>query len=123
MSTSFVVHARFYWNNTTYSLVRGRRYRLTASGFWYDAWIKCGPDGYSSPNSLMARFEQYRRAPQQNWFALIGAVDQDESSHFKIGGGITFTADRSGLLACFANDVPGFYWNNWGSLQLSLTEL
>ncbi len=29
----------------------------------------------------------------------------------------------SGQLEFFANDVPGFYWNNFGSIQLEITRL
>ncbi len=34
--------------------------------------------------------------------------------------GAPYTAPRAGRLTCFANDVPGFYWNNRGAIRLSV---
>ena len=64
--------------------------------------------------------ERLRRAPSQQWFALIGAIDQDPSTQFLIGTGCDYRPPRSGKLTCFANDVLGFYWNNKGQLELTV---
>jgi hypothetical protein len=52
------------------------------------------------------------------WFALIGAIDSDSSTQFLIGTQSVSAPVRTGQLCCFANDVPGFYWNNKGAIQL-----
>jgi hypothetical protein len=54
--------------------------------------------------------------------ALIGCVDGDLATAFVIGSGIdAWTPPRAGTLLCFANDVPGFYWNNSGHITLTVS--
>jgi len=118
------IRAADYWNATAIELVSGRQYRLRAKGTWHDAWISCGPSGYESPNAYMRWFEHLRRAPTQNWFALMGAFDRNDRNAFLIGENAVITPERDCVLLCFANDVPFGYWNNWGevALQVELAE-
>ncbi len=114
------VAARRLWNDTGVVLEQGRTYRFTATGEWVDAWNRCGPDGYASNNVFLRLAEWARRDPPEPWFALIGAHAHDLSTQFAIGAGSECQPRHTGELTCFANDVPFFYWNNWGEISLTI---
>jgi hypothetical protein len=44
-------------------------------------------------------------------------------NQFFIGYSTTFLANATGELICFANDAFGLYWNNIGSLNVTVTRL
>ena len=130
------VSAREPWNATGLLLEAGRAYDFTAEGSWRDASIVCDAAGYRSdggdprplsPRALsplqafiLQRFEGYRRMPAP-WFALIGAIDEDIASAFVIGrAAARVKMPKTGMLTCFANDVPFMYWNNRGCLALTV---
>ncbi len=118
--------ARNTWNDTGIRLVAGQEYRFTAVGEWIDWYIRCGPEGYPSftplPLPFLARpLEWLRRAPREQWFALIGAIDRNPQTQFRIGTQRTLIAPATGMLTCFANDIMFFYWNNIGSVDLTIT--
>ena len=126
------VAARRYWNNTGLHVTAGQRYRLAAHGTWVDFYLPCDTDGYPTPGwlkwgplDLPARIVQrLRRVPEGNWFVLVGAVRVGRAcQYFVTGSGREVSMPTSGQLAFFANDVPGFYWNNLGSIQLEITRL
>ena len=115
-----IVYARPYWNRTGFAVKAGAVYELSASGTWYDASTPSGPDGYLRGNFLQELVSGLRRSPRNRWFALMGALDGASNTIFLIGSHATYTAPRSGELVCFANDVPGFYWNNTGSVTVTI---
>jgi hypothetical protein len=126
------VVARRYWNDTGLRVTAGQRYQLTAHGTWIDFYIPCGADGYrtprwlqSGPLSLPTRIvDGLRRVPEGDWFVLAGAVRADEECEYFVGGSSReVRMPATGQLAFFANDVPGFYWNNLGSILLEVTRL
>ena len=126
------VVARRHWNNVGLHVTAGQRYQLTARGTWVDFYIRCGPGGYRYPGWLLrgplgpaARFMQgRRRVPEGNWFVLAGAVRAaGDCRCFAVGSSCEVRMPASGQLAFFANDVPGFYWNNLGSIRLEITRL
>jgi hypothetical protein len=126
------VIARRYWNNTGLHVTAGQRYRLAARGTWVDFYIPCGADGYQAPGWLLrghlglpTRFMQgLRRVPGGSWFVLVGAVRAAaDCQYFVAGSSREVRMPASGQLAFFANDVPGFYWNNLGSTRLEITRL
>lgn len=122
------VHAREPYNRTGWRVEPGRRYALNATGGWWDLIIPCGPAGYPSPLFYFRWLENKRRAPEYDWFELIGFVDSgdpaDGQRYFRIGKGLSlWTPDRVGELVCYANDLPFLYWNNFGSVTLELREL
>jgi hypothetical protein len=96
---------------------------MTAAGDWVDWFIHHGPDGDPSDSFYMRAFEHLRRMPHENWFALIGALDSNIGSAFRIGSRCSYTANAAGELTCFANDVEGFYWNNYGEVSLTVTRI
>jgi hypothetical protein len=53
------------------------------------------------------------------WFALCGAIPASGAGPFLIGAGARLRLP-AGRLLCFANDVPGFYWNNFGAVILTV---
>jgi hypothetical protein len=63
-----------------------------------------------------------RRAPRQDWFALLGAAEPEQEPFF-IGLQAKYTARQIGESVCFCNDVPGFYWNNAGEILLTVNRL
>jgi hypothetical protein len=50
-----------------------------------------------------------------------GAVTEDET--IAIGAGTEFEVHRPGYLYAFANDAWGFYANNQGKVQLTVTRM
>lgn len=116
-----VVLAKPHWNLTGIVLTAGERYSMRAEGRWVDWFIPHGPEGDPSENFYMRAFEPLRRMKSENWFELIGALNSDIATAFSIGKGCDETAQATGELTCFANDVEGFYFNNYGQVTLTVT--
>jgi hypothetical protein len=114
------IQARKKWNDTGIQLISGHEYEFKAAGKWIDLIYPSDADGYVSPNWLLRISERWRRVPKENWFALIGALDFDRTSAFKIGTVCTRQMQRSGRLTCFANDIFFMYWNNHGAIELTV---
>jgi hypothetical protein len=117
------VRAPELWNHTGVAIEKSETYLLEVQGdqHWVDAWIVTGADGYRWWPLTLA--EGLRRVPRANWFALVGTLDGRPETAWVIGRCARYTAAASGELVCFANDMPGMYWNNWGSLVLTVTKL
>jgi hypothetical protein len=120
-SAQATIEAKKKWNDTGIELVSGHEYHFAATGQWTDWWIKCDADGFDSPHLLLKVFEGLRRSPRSRWFALIGAINEGKPMQFEIGKDRTLVMPVSGILTCFANDTMGAYWNNSGSVQLTIT--
>ena len=116
-----IILAKPHWNLTGIQLLAGEQYTMSAEGRWVDWFIPHGPEGDPSDSFYMKAFEPLRRMKKENWFALIGALNSDIASAFLIGAGCNYAAQTSGELTCFANDVEGFYFNNYGQVTLSVT--
>ena len=122
------VHSRKIWNATGIEVAAGERYAFRAQGEWTDFTIDASPKGYATMEApglsrkFLSFFEHARRMPGANWFALIGAIGQDETSAFLIGERREdWEATGNGELMCFANDVRMAYFNNCGSVTLTIT--
>jgi len=113
----FTVLARAKWNATPVWVSGGERHKFLASGTWCDASIRTGPAGYASSSLGFRLAAPFRRFPKANWFALIGAIHQ-KGPAFVIGDGTEIEMPADGLLYCFANDLPSFYFNNSGHVQV-----
>ncbi len=125
VTTRKVAACRF-WNDTGVHVEVGQGYRFDAAGSWTDLFICCNANGYPTPwYSLLQRAGQsLRRVPQEDWFTLIGAVRSPEDCrYFKVGSEKEVRVPGTGQLSFFANDVPGFYWNNVGILTVTITRL
>jgi hypothetical protein len=121
----FTIDSHEKWNHTGFLLEAAVIYRLSATGQWTDWYIVYGPDGGESGSNLFLRLsESLRRQPKENWFALIGAVGEDESTAFLIGSSKPrFTAPCGGELTCYANDVSFAYFNNHGTVRLTIEKV
>lgn len=117
---TIAIEACRYWNETGIPLELGGFYAFTAEGIWRDLRNACPPEGIESPSLFLRATEGVRRAPAERWFTLMGAIGKDRRSIFRIGAGTRWQAPRDGSLCCFANDVPGFYFNNSGSVRLTV---
>ncbi|MCX3080278.1 DUF2235 domain-containing protein [Klebsiella michiganensis] len=151
------IFSRERWNQTGVWLEGGKKYLFQAVGQWLDSSIPSGPagtdDGKFYPGeavqvlaSLSDKLESLWRGVSKNqnvdfwlsrrigsapWFALIGMVANNVSSHsvdpyplhqvFTIGDGCSFTPEKSGYFYAYANDAWQMYDNNRGSVSLTIT--
>ena len=116
-STTFNVLAANRWNSSSVSVNSGEQYQVTATGIWTDWFIDSDADGYS--NCIMDLVGFLRRAPNQDWFKLIGSVDR--SQNYPVGISGTIAPTQSGNLEFYANDISCFYWNNCGDVTVTIT--
>ena len=103
----------------------GEVYSMIAGGWWVDGYILRNPAGDVSDLGLInVLLKPLLREPASPWCALIGVVvGCDERHQFPIGRGVDITTRIDGELCCYVNDVPGFFWNNFGSLRLTLRRM
>jgi hypothetical protein len=123
-SKSFVVDAAKLWNPSGIALKAGSIYDVKVEGdqTWKDWYIAAGPDGYT--RETLRPWEFLRRVPDQNWFKFTGTIGRDEKSPIPIGKALTnFSPNKSGELVCFANDIAWMYWNNRGSISVTVTRV
>ena len=113
------ISPRKLWNDTGLEVTEGELLRFAAKGRWVDLWFSAGASGYQGP-AYMRGMEPMRRCPTAAWFELIGCIDQDDSTSFPIGSRPEVRVPRSGRLSLYANDVRGYYWNNWGALIVTI---
>jgi hypothetical protein len=121
MTSTAIVDSREYWNPTGIILEKGRGYSFEAQGEWRDGSNLCDANGWVPQwNKLVLNLvELSKRQRGQPLFKLIGAVEKN-SPYIPLGVKGSFIAPASGQLFCFANDVPGFYGNNFGTLKLRI---
>jgi hypothetical protein len=118
-----IIKAGERWNDTGIDVAAGRPYRVAAHGRWEDWGRPYGPDGGPSDTPVLRLTAGLRRAPTENWFALIGVLDRDPATRFLIGAGRDWAAPRGGRLLCYANDAWLMYFNNTGAVTLEVTAL
>ncbi len=118
-----VIHSCVYWNNTEILFEKGCRYTIYADPpeqTWVDGKIfsqTCKANGFS--NVFLNVFSYLKRFRNAKWFCMIGSIDTDENTLFKIGLKIdNYSAPKSGILQCFANDAKKHYGNNSGNINL-----
>jgi hypothetical protein len=72
----------------------------------------------------MMRSSALKRLPSEEYFQLCGVVGSPVAlNQFPIRPDVPFTAPASGRLFLFLNDVPGFYANNDGRLEVQIEEI
>jgi hypothetical protein len=86
---------------------------------WVDLIIPATAAGYKNP--LADLFGQ--RLKGINCFCLCATFNDNDNYAFPIGLEHTFTTSLAGSLTFFANDVPGYDWNNWGSIEIIVSRL
>lgn len=121
---------KYNWSGV--ALVAGASYKLSVSedDTWQDADIECGPAGWESEElpwykeGIVKAFEKRRRLESANWFALVGALGDEDDALFCVGDGIEcYVAVKDSDLYHFANDMPSRYSNNQGSLTVTITRV
>jgi len=117
---TFSVCAHTVWSETGIELQAGATYRFSARGTWWDFYVRTDPDGYAGLPFQKSAAKRLRM-PGTKWFALCGALGRDEQSAFLIGTSTFYTAPADGPLYCFANDLRGWYWNNVGSITVTVS--
>jgi hypothetical protein len=117
------------WVNTGVWVLPGDDLSLSAHGTWVDSIIPCSADGYHAP-LFYASNKPPRIHDGDLYFRLMGRIVRDgltpasdeARETFPIGSQANLTALWAGLLFVFANDRPGYYWNNWGTIKLMITK-
>ncbi|MGO2130025.1 MAG: phospholipase effector Tle1 domain-containing protein [Pseudoalteromonas prydzensis] len=131
-SKDIMVYAAEPYNHTGLMLEQGGTYRFTPypEQVWYDDGVSCGPQGWHRDNVQlgvkeipMALLEPFRRLPHAQWFALIGAIDNNDDNLFEIASGADIKITRSGEFCPFANDLKRFYGANTGRIKVKVTRL
>lgn len=107
------------WNDTGLDVEAGDGLVVAATGEWWDRQFRATAAGYEAPWYLRV-WGWLRRCPRGKWFELSGAVGRSNRHAFPIGARGEVTVPASGRLFLFANDVPGFYGNNRGALDVEI---
>ncbi|PKP08054.1 MAG: hypothetical protein CVU09_17550 [Bacteroidetes bacterium HGW-Bacteroidetes-4] len=107
------------WNATGVRLHCEREYHIKATGTWTDFYISTDAHGFE--RNHLRPFKRFKRQPDAHWFALMGSIGK-ESPYFLVGADLLLKPDKAGELFLFANDMPAMYWNNRGSLSITITE-
>lgn len=126
----FAVDARQYSTRLPVRIQSGQRYRLDVSPkqTWTDWNRPSDPRTGGDGNALMDLLTRCRRLPEQQWFVLglawrscrPGGDQCGEQEARVVGDGLTVDVVDGRALVFFANDMPGFYWNNCGRVWLRL---
>ncbi len=97
---------------------------------WKDAGRDASTEGWVIPaTGIVAAARSLARAPEQKYFYFMGVLRgacYDGlicEKQFPIGKGTEFTAPADGEFCSFANDIPFMYWNNEGSVTLTISRL
>lgn len=112
------IDSRLKWNDTQIDVVEGITYQYVADGKWTDWSRECDADGYS--DTTLDMLSCLKRCRSAQWFQLVAAVDQAPSQTIALGRSGQFIAPASGRLWAYANDAAFAYWNNKGSLALTI---
>lgn len=83
---------------------------------WKDLFFKSSPNGFFNPLAWVAGL----RVRGVKCFALCACYNDDIKTAFKIGTGRTIEVEKDGFLSFFANDTEGYYYNNYGSVELEI---
>jgi len=107
-------------NDVGIDVKKGEQYSIEATGTWCDTKKHChGPEGYTAES--LSKWEKLRRVKDAQWFTLIASIGHDDHAAKAIGPKGTFEATADGKLTFFANDVSFMYWNNSGSVSVTIT--
>lgn len=112
------------WAGTRYSATRiavvpGECYTVTplTKQRWIDLVIPSSPAGYANP---LARWVGMR-VPKAQCMCLCAAFNEQDTHALPVGNGRQITTiPVAGTMSFFANDVPGFEWNNFGTVHIAI---
>jgi hypothetical protein len=83
---------------------------------WKDLIFKSSPEGFFNPLAWIAGL----RVRGVKCLALCGCYNDDVNTAFKIGTGCRIEVQQDGYLSFFANDTDGYYYNNYGAVELEI---
>lgn len=125
-----IAQTKFNWSGVRLSPGAKYTFSVPENAQWQDASMWCGPEGWKSEElpwykeSIVKFFENHRRLKDANWFALVGALGDEDDELFLIGNCTnSYTATREADLYLFANDMSSKYSNNEGSLMVTITRV
>jgi subtilisin family serine protease len=125
-SRTFRIRAHPYLNHTKLFVFPGETYAIAPKKGqrWVDFFISCGSKGYQW--SWTDRFKTQLRNPHATFFALMVTVADDEGASQPVTTHEHptlhhFEPMQRGELTFFANDLKGWYWNNWGAIEVQVT--
>lgn len=107
------------FNDTGIDVEAGSTIQVEASGRWTDWTIETDADGFE--RGYLGPAARFRRVANASWFHLCGAIGRSDRATFALGAKASIDAPAAGRLYLFANDLPAMYWNNKGSLRVSVT--
>lgn len=130
--------AASYWNASGLILEKGVNYvaHVSPTDTWSDLPWSAGPNGLEEPPpEWLDALSRFRRMPDEGPFQLVGATFRRCSNGtpcaeqfpmtFRPGqdGELEYrwTNEQEGEFCSFANDWPIMYWNNKGTLHLTIT--
>jgi hypothetical protein len=126
------VLAKSKYNWTGVRVEKGATYSITVpeGAVWKDGGMECGPGGWKTDDlpwyqeGVVHFMERHRRLPDANWFALVGALNDEDDNLFLVADGAEpSTAEKDADLYLFANDLSSKYGNNEGSLMVTITRI
>jgi hypothetical protein len=116
------IHAHCVWNDAGIRVNKGEEYNFTGEGQWWDWIFPSGVSGYQPPkwSIFQTLLQRLRRVPTDPWFALSAQVLSEKGNSVAVAASEPLRVATDGRLTLFANDVRGFYWNNWGSVCVTV---
>ncbi|MGE7956235.1 hypothetical protein ACQKQA_06470 [Pseudomonas sp. NPDC089530] len=110
-----------------FEIEAGHRYRFLVDGFWADASDPpTGPEGVAHPGGIREGLGWARRLPEADWMALLVRTEGPAgTSPWRLlgRGGQVWSDLPPGRLQFCANDVPGFYHNNSGKMEVRVIDV
>lgn len=101
----------------------GQTYQFTVSP--KDRWFDMGwPTNANGFNNVVFQWSGHK--PRVEWakcFALCAVLNENDATAFVVGTETRTTFPESGIVSFFANDVKGYYGNNWGKITVEVLRL
>jgi len=115
---AIIIFAREKYSSNRIEIKAGEKYIFWSDDdqYWRDLFLKQTPAGYN--NVMASRIGL--RLDSALCFCLCGSINNDENMLFEIGMKTEKTFNIDGFVSFFANDTPGFYWNNSGAITLNI---
>jgi hypothetical protein len=123
-----LAESKYNWSGVGLRAGASYTFSVPQGDTWDDSGITCGSAGWKSEElpwykkGIVKAFEKKKRLKDANWFALTGALNDEDDELFLIGDSEDpYTATSDADLYLFANDMPTKYHNNKGSLMVTIT--
>lgn len=120
---SLIIWASDYYSRNKLVIEPGQTYHFAVSpaDWWVDMVVVTNAKGYN--NHLIDWRKLRIRVPGAKCFALCAAMNENDATAFVVGTETRTTFPENGILSFFANDVKGYYGNNWGKITLEVLRL